>query len=170
MRILCNLLTLLFFLFFSQAVAAQSQSADTAIRYIKVPAGYLMVLKQNDNVFEEIEKMAVKENISSANLNGMGFVNVEFGYFNFKKKKYTPKKFDNAELASMQGSIAWQNGKPSLHIHGVTGDKHFKANAGHILSAYVSTGTLEITVTVHDKKLERKKDEALGANVLMLKD
>ena len=129
-----------------------------------------MVLKQNDNIFEEIEKMAVREQVPSANLTGMGFVNVEFGYFNFKKKEYKPKKFDNVELASMQGSIAWQNGKPSLHIHGVTGDKHFKANAGHILSAYVSTGTLEILVIVHDKKLERKKDEVLGANVLMLKE
>jgi predicted DNA-binding protein with PD1-like motif len=100
----------------------------------------------------------------------MGFVNIEFGYFNFSKRKYIPKKFDNIELAALLGSIAWQNGKPSLHAHGVGAGKDFKARAGHILSAAVSTGTLEIMITVHDKKLERVKDEKLGANVLELED
>jgi predicted DNA-binding protein with PD1-like motif len=70
------------------------------------------------------------------------------------------------ELASMQGSIAWQDGKVSLHTHGVVTDKDFKAYGGHLLNAVVGTGSVEILVTVHDKKLERVMEQPLGANVL----
>lgn len=66
----------------------------------------------------------------------------------------------------MHGSIAWQNGKVSIHTHGVVGDKKFNAYAGHILSGTVSTGSLEVMIIPHDKKLERKFDDKLGANVL----
>ena len=53
-------------------------------------------------------------------------------------------------------------------MHGVVTDASFRAFGGHLLSAEVSTGSLEIQVTVHDKRLERKMEEPLGANVLQL--
>ena len=149
----------------TQAILAQETSP---LRYTKVANGYLMVLRQGDNLFAQLETLAQAEQIPSANFTGMGFAEVEFGFFNFKKKTYRPKRFKAAELAAMQGSIAWQNGKPSIHAHGLITNKKFKAFGGHILSATVGTGSLEILVTVHDKKLERKKDEALGANILCL--
>lgn len=143
---------------------------DTTKRYTKVPAGYLMVLRQGDNIFAEIEKLAVKEKIPSANLSAMGFVNARFGFFNFQTKAYEPKEFNNVEMASMSGTIAWQDNKVSLHIHGVVTDKTFQAYGGHLLEATVSTGSLEVLVTVHDKTLQRKMELPLGANVLQLGD
>jgi predicted DNA-binding protein with PD1-like motif len=145
-----------------------AQSTDTTQRYIKVPTGYLMVLRQGDQVFSEIEKMAMKENIPAATFTGMGFVNATFGFFNFKTKEYAPKEFKDMELASMTGSVAWQDEKASLHIHGVVTGKDFKAYGGHLLTATVSTGSLEIMVTLHDRQLKRIKEEPLGANVLQL--
>lgn len=149
-------------LFFAGQVVAQ----DTTKRYTKVPVGYLMVLRQGDDVLAHIGTLAMKENIPSANFSGMGFVNARFGFFNFSTKEYEPKEFNNVELASMQGSIAWQNGKVSLHTHGVVTDKDFKAYGGHLLHAVVGTGSVEILITVHDKKLERVMEQPLGANVL----
>jgi predicted DNA-binding protein with PD1-like motif len=160
-----NMLLLLLLSFTSLKITAQT--TDTA-RYIKTPTGYLMVLRQGDDVFKEIEKFAVVEKIPSANFTGMGFVNARFGFFDFKTKQYKPKDFKKVEMASMTGSIAWQKEQPSLHIHGVVTDASFKAAGGHLLAATVSTGSLEITVIVHDKKLERKMEEPLGANVLQL--
>ena len=69
----------------------------------------------------------------------------------------------------MTGSIAWQQGKPSLHIHGVVTGRDFKAFGGHLLGAMVSTGSLEVLVSLHDKQLQRIKEEPLGANVLQLR-
>lgn len=146
--------------------SGQTKNQDTMKRYVKVPAGYLMVLKQGDDLMKELETFAGRERIPSANISGMGFVNISFGFFNFEKKKYEPKAFDNVELANMVGTIAWQQGKPSIHAHGVVAGRDFVAYGGHILSASVSTGSLEILITLHDKSFERKMDEQLGANVL----
>jgi len=129
-----------------------------------------MVLKQGDSLIAELEKFTLRENIPSANFTGMGFVNVEFGFFNASKRMYKKKKFNDVELGALIGSIAWQNARPSVHVHGIGAGSDFRARAGHILSAIVSTGTLEIMITAHDQKLERVKDEELGANVLELKD
>jgi len=147
---------------------AQGINQDTIKRYIKTPTGFLMVLRQGDDVLAHLENLASQENIPSANFSGMGFVNAKFGFFNFKTKEYEPKEFKDVELASMNGSIAWQNGKASLHMHGVVTGRDFKAYGGHLLAASVGTGSVEIMVTVHQQKLERIKEEPLGANVLNL--
>jgi len=148
---------------------AQKTKPEVA-RYTKVPAGFLMVLRQDDDILKEIEALADKENIPSAAFTGMGFVTVTFGFFDFKTKKYDPKKFKDMELACLTGSVAWQGGKPSIHAHGTVTGKDFIAYDGHILSGTVSTGSVEIMVTVHDKKLERILEQPLGANVLCVEE
>jgi predicted DNA-binding protein with PD1-like motif len=140
----------------------------TKPRYVKVPAGYLMVLQQGDSLLIELERFAKLENIPSANFTGMGFVNMEFGFYNAKTKKFDPKEFKAVELASMNGTIATQKRKVSIHAHGVVTDKNFKAFGGHILSATVGTGSIEILIIVHDRPFERVFDEGLGANVLQI--
>ncbi|WP_294822035.1 PPC domain-containing DNA-binding protein [uncultured Flavobacterium sp.] len=157
------------FLFFMAIGNAHAQKTQPDIpRYVKVDAGYLMVLRQGDDILKEIEKLAVAENIPSANFTGMGFVTMTFGFYDFKAKKFDPKEFKDMELAGMHGTIAWQDGKPSIHAHGTVTGRDFKAYGGHILSGTVGTGSAEILVTVHDKKLERIKEERLGANVLCI--
>ncbi len=149
-------------------VMAQENKNDSVPKYIQVPAGYLMVLRQGDDVLAQIEELATKEKIPSANFSGMGFVSAKFGFFNFKTKEYEPKEFKDVELASMTGTIAWQNGKVSLHTHGIVTDKKFRSWGGHLLGATVGTGSVEIMVTVHDRQLERVMEQPLGANVLNL--
>jgi len=141
---------------------------ESVNRYVKVPDGYLMVLRQKDNVFYELEKFAKGENIPSANFTGMGFVNIRFGFFDFKTKKYDPKDFSAVELVSMHGTLAWKKDSVSIHAHGVVADKTFQAFGGHILDATVGTGSVEILITPHDKVFERKKDESIGADVLSI--
>lgn len=151
--------------FFTIGMTAQDKSKK---RYIKVPEGYLMVLLQGDAIFKEIEAFAKAENIPSANFTGMGFVNMTFGFFDFKKRKFDPKEFKDMELASMNGTIAWQKGKVSVHAHGIVTDKNFNAFGGHILDGTVGTGSVEIMILVHDQTLERKHEDYIGANVLCI--
>jgi len=137
--------------------------------YTKVPSGYLMVLQQGDDVFAQLEAFMLKEKVPAANFTGMGFVNATFGFFNQQTKQYDPRSFDNVELASMQGTIAWQKDTVSIHAHGVVTDSSFQAYGGHLLGASVSTGSVEIMILPHDKRFERVKDEKIGANVLQLR-
>jgi len=168
MKTLLLILQLILFTTFGINTSIAQQTKPEKPRYTKVPAGYLMVLREGDNILREIEALTEKENIPSANFTGMGFVNMTFGFYDFKLKKFDPKAFKDMELASMHGTIAWQKGKVSIHAHGTVTGKDFKAYGGHILSGTVGTGSLEILVTVHDKKLERVKEEKLGANVLCI--
>ncbi|HEX6224500.1 MAG TPA: PPC domain-containing DNA-binding protein [Chryseolinea sp.] len=137
-------------------------------RYTKVDAGYLMVLRQNDNLLDQLEQFARDEKIPSASFTGMGFVNITFGFFDFKTKKYDPRDFKSVELVSMHGTIAWKKDTASIHAHGVVTDKTFHAFGGHILNAVVGTGSVEILITVHDQRFERRIDESIGADVLNL--
>jgi uncharacterized protein len=155
------------FLLFSTSIA-QSNPSLSMKRYSKVDAGYLMVLRQNDDLFEQLQNFARTEKIPSANFTGMGFVDMTFGFFNFETKKYEPKDFKNVELVSMHGTIAWKNDSTSIHAHGVVADKTFQTFGGHILKGKVGTGSAEILITVHEKKFQRKKDESIGADVLNL--
>jgi predicted DNA-binding protein with PD1-like motif len=156
-------------MFAGSEIKSQDKVASFS-RYTKTSAGYLMVLRQGDNVFAELEAMAVKENISFANFTGIGFFGkVQFGYFNKTTKKYELREFADVEAVSVTGSIAWENNKPSLHMHCVVGDKDMNAFGGHILSGVVGTGSLEVYIVINDKKLERKEDISIGAKVLEIK-
>jgi predicted DNA-binding protein with PD1-like motif len=142
---------------------------ETPKRYVKTPTGYLMVLRRGDDVIASIEKLAETEKLPSASLTGIGFLgDVTFGFYDFAKKEFDPKTFKDVEMAGMTGSIAWKDGKPSVHAHATVAGRDFAAVGGHVLSATVGTGSVEITVIAHDKRLERKVDPDIGANVLQL--
>jgi predicted DNA-binding protein with PD1-like motif len=139
-------------------------------RSTKTPTGYLMVLRQGDDVIAHIENLAKTENIPSASFTGIGFASdVTFGFYDFNAKKFNPKTFNKVEMGSLTGSIAWNEKDPSIHVHGVATDDQFNAFGGHILSLHVGTGSMEIYITLHDKKLERKVEQPLNANVLQIK-
>ena len=151
------------------SIATQAQETDCKLRYTKTPTGYLMVLRQGDDVFKQLEQIALEEKIPSASIYGIGFGGkATFGFYDFEQKKFNPKTFERVEMGSLNGSIAWSDGKPSLHLHGVATDDKFSAYGGHLLSLSVGNGSMEITVLVHDKKLERKVEQPLNANVLQL--
>lgn len=158
-----------FLCFIITIVNAQQKENDSKCRYSKTAAGFLMVLRQGDDVIASIENLVIEQKIPSANFTGIGFAEeATFGFFDFNQKKYNPKTFNKVEMGSLTGSIAWSEGKPSLHIHGVATDDKFNAHGGHILALKVGTGSMEIYITVNQEKLERKMEQPLGANVLQL--
>lgn len=148
---------------------AQQISTMEIPRYNKTQTGYIMVLREGDNVIEEIEKLATNEKIPFASFSGIGFAGeVTFGFYDFNKKKFNPKTFNRVEMGNITGSIAWNEKGPSIHIHGIATDEKFDSYGGHILSLKVGTGSMEIYITLNDKKLERKIEQPLNANVLQL--
>ncbi|MDR7284348.1 putative DNA-binding protein with PD1-like motif [Pseudomonas corrugata] len=141
-------------------------ATEATPRYTKTATGYLMVLRMGDNAFKELTKLATAEKIPSASISGIGFGNVKFGFWNKDKKEFDARTFNSVEMASLTGSVAWKNDQPSIHMHGVAGDATFQAYGGHILDFEVTTGSMEITVIVHPRRLERGIDPCIGANVL----
>ncbi|WP_413557402.1 PPC domain-containing DNA-binding protein [Bdellovibrio sp. HCB209] len=145
--------------------------AETEIKhkFIKTPTGFLMVLQKDDQLFEALEQLMLQQKIPSATFFGMGFVNARFGFFNNETKKFDPREFKSMELASLQGSLAWEEEKPSIHAHGIVTGKDFQSFGGHLLAAQVDTGSMEITIFTNKQRLERKIDPKIDAPVLQIK-
>jgi len=140
-----------------------------AAKTLRTQTGYLMVLTQGDDLFAQLEALVARENIPSASFSGFGFAGtVTFGYFDFDKRDYKPATFENHEMTGITGTLAWKDGKPSVHAHGVGGGPDFAVAGGHLLALRVGRGSLELTITLHDARLERREDPAIGANILRL--
>ncbi len=153
----------------ASALALPASAATERPRFTKTPTGYLMVLRRGDDVIASLGKLAEDEKIASASLTGIGFLGeVTFGFYDFDKKAFAPKTFHDVEMAGLTGSLAWKDGKPSVHAHATVAGRDFAAVGGHVLAAKVGTGSVEITVIAHDKKLERRVDPEIGADVLQL--
>ena len=150
------------------AAEAPEPRSDLASKYIHTPTGFLMVLRRGDDVLDYLRQLARKERIPSASLTGMGFVNATFGFWNAQQKKFQPREFKSVEAANLTGTIAWEGGEPSIHAHAVVAGPDFEAHGGHVLAMQVDTGSFEITVTVHNRQLQRAKDSTLDAKVLVL--
>ena len=150
------------------AAEAPEPRPDLASKYIRTPTGFLMVLRRGDDVLDYLRQLARQEHIPSASLSGMGFVNATFGFWDAQQKKFQPREFKSVEAANLTGTIAWEGGEPSIHAHAVVAGPDFEAHGGHVLAMQVDTGSFEITVTVHDRQLQRAKDSTLDAKVLVL--
>src|SRR5262245_2478377 len=138
-------------------------------KYIRTRVGYLMVLRHQDDVLAALSDLTEREAVSSARFVGMGVSGcVTFCFYSFERKVYDPKTYLNVELARMTRTIAWQHSKPSLHAHGVVTGADFIAHGGHILRLEVGTGSMEITVTLHEQRLEREIEPTIRANILTL--
>jgi predicted DNA-binding protein with PD1-like motif len=138
-------------------------------RYIPTPTGFLMVLRQGDDVFARLEALMRGEMIPSASISGLGFAgSATFGFFDYEKKEYRPKTLKDLELTNLTGTLAWKDGEPSIHAHGTAGDDSFRTFGGHLLALEVGRGSLEIIVAVIPTRLERAVDPGIGANVLQL--
>lgn len=91
-------------------------------------------MREGDNVIASIENLVKEQQIPSGNFTGIGFAEeATFGFFDFNQKKYNPKTFNKIEIGSLTGSVAWSDGKPSLHIDGVATDDQFQAHGEHII-------------------------------------
>jgi uncharacterized protein len=138
-------------------------------RYIAVRNGFLMVLRQGDDVFARLEALMRDEQIASASIWGFGFVGTaRFGFFDFARGDYDPKEFADLEITGLTGTLAWKDAKPAIHAHATGAGRDFQAVGGHVLALVVGRGSFELTVNVYDQRLERRFDEGIGANVLQL--
>ncbi|WP_419898888.1 PPC domain-containing DNA-binding protein [Roseomonas sp. USHLN139] len=138
-------------------------------RYVPTPSGFLMVLRQGDDLFAQLTALAQAEAIPAATLSGFGFAGqVTFGFFDAGTAQYRPRAWQDVEIASLTGSLAWRDGQPSLHAHGVAAGADFGCFGGHLLGLVVGRGSLELTVSLLPAWLERAVEPAIGAPVLQL--
>ncbi len=124
-------------------------------------------IDKDEDLFTALENWAIKSNVKSGHLSGIGALkNVELGFYHLNKKEYERKIFPKeAELLSLEGNLTYLEGKPFFHIHTVLGDEEFRAYGGHLFCATVAV-TCEINFREFDLLSERKPNKEIGLNLI----
>jgi uncharacterized protein len=82
------------------------------------------------------------------------------------KRKYAPIPIDEqAEVLSLLGDIADEDGEPLVHAHAVLGLRDGTTRGGHLLEAHARP-TLEVLLTESPEFLERRHDPATGLSLI----
>jgi len=139
------------------------------VRHIATPSGFLMVLRQGDDVLARLEELMLAEDIASASIMGFGFVSkARFGFFDFDRGDYEPRDFVDLEITGLAGTLAWMYGIPAIHAHASGAGRSFGLVGGHVLDLIVGRGSFEITIVAHPHRLVRAMEPDIGAKVLQI--
>jgi hypothetical protein len=130
---------------------------------------YLVRLQKDESLTEALSELAKKEQLGSAWLQGLGAAgSVTLGYYDLPNKQYLWKDVSElVEITSLSGNLAWVDGEPYWHLHGVFGDKNFASLSGHVKELSVGA-TCEIFIHPFKKQITRTQNNEVGLNLLDL--
>lgn len=126
-------------------------------------------LDKGDEILETLSDICKKEDLSVAQIQGIGGCeNVTVGVFDEKKKAYNKTTIDELlEMTSLDGNLTQYENKPYLHLHAAFAyreDEEIKQISGHLLKAVIGL-TGEIVITPADGRIGRKYIQDLGIRV-----
>ena len=126
----------------------------------------ILRLDPDEEICEQLMKVAVRERIRLASISGLGAVKeLTTGVFDTVTKEYHANDFQGAfEIVSLTGTITQKDGEVYLHAHLSAGDAKGNVFGGHLNRAIVSA-TAEIILQVLPGQVGRKFSEKIGLNL-----
>ena len=123
-------------------------------------------MDRGEEIMEQLECIAKKEQIRLAHINALGAVGeMTVGVYSVEKQSYAKNTFTgDLEVVSLHGTITTKNGEYYPHLHMSAGDEQGHVYGGHLNRAVVC-GTCEMVITLLNGTVERKIDPATGLNV-----
>lgn len=122
-------------------------------------------LDKGEEILEQLEKVALAENIRLAEVSALGATNdITVGVFATAEKKYYANHFTgDMEIVSLTGTISTMDGKYYAHLHMSAGNDKGQVFGGHLNRAVISA-TCEMVIRVIDGSVDRKFNEEVGLN------
>ena len=119
-----------------------------------------------EEILEQLQKVAEKENIKLASVSALGAVNdFTVGVFKTDEKKYYANHFEGSfEIVSLTGTINTMNGAYYAHLHMSAGNDKGEVFGGHLNRALVSA-TCEMVLRVINGSVDRRFDEEVGLDL-----
>ena len=120
---------------------------------------YLLVSRTGQEVMRGLLAFARKHKLVAGHLTGIGAVSdAVVGYFDPQTKAYLRiHEKGQAELLSVTGNLALNDGEPFFHVHVALGRRDGSARGGHLFEATVRP-TVEVMLTAYRKTVRRKID------------
>lgn len=106
-------------------------------------------IDKDEEILEQVKKLALKENIRLAAVQALGATNsFTVGVYNVVEKQYYANSFSGSfEIVSLTGTINTMNGEFYTHLHMSAGNDKGEVFGGHLNRAVVSA-TCEMVVDV----------------------
>lgn len=141
----------------------QLLGSDAAIRK------FAAVFDVDDDVLAALQQLCERENVTSAELRGIGgFRTAKVAFYNLEAKTYEPIAVDEqVEVLSLLGNVAEYQGKPKIHAHCVLGHRDGRTTGGHLLGATVRP-TLELLVDELPSDMRRVDRPDIGLPLIEL--
>jgi predicted DNA-binding protein with PD1-like motif len=142
--------------------AGDSASADlpsaTLLNAGEAPA-YLLVFHTGQHVMKGLLAFAKKHDLVAGHLTGIGAISdAEIGFFDPDTNAYLHnQQNEQAELLSLTGNLALNDGVPFFHVHVALGVRDGSARGGHLFEATVRP-TVELVLTTSPRPERRKID------------
>ena len=116
-------------------------------------------IDKDEEILEQVKKLALKENIRLAAVQALGATNsFTVGVYNVAEKQYYANSFSGSfEIVSLTGTINTMNGEFYTHLHMSAGNDKGEVFGGHLNRAVVSA-TCEMVVDVLDGTVDRQYD------------
>jgi predicted DNA-binding protein with PD1-like motif len=132
----------------------------------RIPGGrrtFFLVFEPGDSFLKPMAEFVRENEIGSATFTGLGALSeATLAWFDPSDGQYKPFHVaEQVECASMVGNVSWMNEKPFIHAHCVLGRRDGTTLAGHVKDLK-ALPTLEVTLTEHSPRLERKRRPDTG--------
>ena len=136
------------------------------MEYRKFGDTYLVRLDRGEEILEQVEILARKEDIALAAVQALGAVDrFTVGAYDTEKQAYQANEFAGAfEIVSLVGTIDRKDGQFYAHLHMSAGDSRGRVFGGHLNEARISA-TCEMAVRELPGRLDREKDPETGLNL-----
>ena len=123
-------------------------------------------IDKDEEILEQVKKLALKENIRLAAVQALGATNsFTVGVYNVAEKQYYANSFSGSfEIVSLTGTINTMSGEFYTHLHMSAGNDKGEVFGGHLNRAVVSA-TCEMVVDVLDGTVDRQYDPVTGLNL-----
>jgi predicted DNA-binding protein with PD1-like motif len=125
-------------------------------------------LDKGEEILEQLEVIARKEDIKLASVSALGATNdITVGVFRTGEKKYYANQFTgDMEIVSLTGTVSTMDGKYYAHLHMSAGDDKGHVFGGHLNRAVISA-TCEMVIRIIDGQVDREFNEAVGLNTFL---
>jgi predicted DNA-binding protein with PD1-like motif len=128
---------------------------------------YVVRFDPGEDVIAALGTFAQAESVDAGHFSAIGAAGqLVVSYYDLPTKQYQDKAItENVEIVSLMGNIAWMEGVPMVHAHGVFSRSDFSTFGGHVKKLIVSA-TCEVHVSKVSGLATRGFDEVTGLNVL----
>jgi uncharacterized protein len=127
----------------------------------------LLVLKKGEELTESLTKYALENSLNGGWVNVIGgAAAVTLGFYDPASREYEWTDFSEPlEIVGLQGNLAYIDGAPFWHIHGVFSRRDHTTIGGHVKKCLVGL-TGEVHLWPHGQKLQRVHDDETGLKLL----